>query len=158
MVACPPDREERTAARTPARRDVLRAIVAGLAGVGLVLTSQSSRAMPRMARPIDVQATVQAGPSAGLALSGRLWLDLADNGRIPSGELLRPDGTRLAKVHGQIADRRLVLHLRTVDGARLTLIGQLASDIYSEIEPLHGTLSGPESGDYGEWLGTWVTP
>lgn len=103
---------------------------------------------------LPFEATVGTGPNAGFAMSGDLVFEIAEDGQVPQGWLIRETDAAVP-VTGQITGRSIGLIFDLGDGGVLFGTGiadgeMMACDGLWEGD-LGGPFAGPESGDLGDW-------
>lgn len=100
------------------------------------------------------EATVGAGPNAGLVLIGNLVFEVSDDGQLPQGWLI-PDTGAPIPVSGQITgrsigllfdlgDENVIFGTGIADGNLMECAGSWDGE-------LGGPFAGPDTGDLGDW-------
>ncbi len=97
----------------------------------------------------DFSADVRRGPSAGAHVAGALTLAQVDATTL-RGTLTPPGGSPMA-VRGELAGRAITLHFPMPQGT-ITGTGTLSADFARCPVPLRGDLTGPLTGDAGDWI------
>ncbi|HET8524769.1 MAG TPA: hypothetical protein VFL82_16180 [Thermomicrobiales bacterium] len=135
-----------------------------LAGLGIAL-GRASAPIPVTAQSepctISFLGTVRLGPSAGQLLhggatpgelQGSLTFTSDQTGAIGMGQLQLPDGT-IVPVVGQHNGRAINLRLDMGNQQVLVAVGTAAQDLATCQGAVDGLLTGPHTGDLGDWHG-----
>jgi len=129
----------------------------GAAGLLAALASAANRRpRPGLARSeertcaLTLDAHVEVGPSAGLAVAGDLTLLISADGAIDEGTLQSDDGETY-EVVGQTSGRRLRLRVDLGNRGTLVLIGMGQRDAIRCRGRFAGHLGGPAEGGLGSW-------
>jgi hypothetical protein len=151
----------RTAAAST-RRDAIRAFAGGglLAAIGLKAAPGIQEAAAQGTCSMQWTGNVRLGPDTGAMivpgaaqpgeLKGTMSLTLGGDGAIEQGQLTLPDGTTMTVV-GQATGRALNLRLTDSSGRVLVAVGTGEQAISACSGRIDGSLTGPQSGDLGEW-------
>jgi hypothetical protein len=151
-----------TKQRLSTRRRLLGALAAG-GFLGASVQRTKSTVAQGSTCSLDLQATVRLGPSAGQVLEaggaqpgqlgGRLRFVLTEHGSLERGTLVLADRTRFAVV-GDATGHTLTLRIVLNDEQTLVAVGVGESPIASCQGRIDGLVTGPLSGDLGDWRAT----
>ena len=105
---------------------------------------------PATAASCDVtfQARVQRGPDTGVTVRGQLHIDVDATGRL-TGQLTTDSG--VVAVSGEATGRSISMALTPSPDRVFFAVGVSPADVLTCQPPMGGPLTGPRSGDGGDW-------
>lgn len=151
-------------ARRSTRRAALGAALAGglLGALGVAKSVPDVKAAQGGSCTLAFSANVRLGPSLGQplsaqgqpgALQGNLSFDLDQSGRLVNGELQAASGERFPVV-GQATGYSLQARIQLAPRVALVVVGVGEQEVAACSGAIDGMLSGPQSGDLGDWRAT----
>lgn len=128
---------------------VLRLLLCVL--LAITLTACDAAVAQAQGCTMDFEASVRQGPDAGILLVGNLSFKIDGNGRL-SGALVTKDGRQIA-ASGQTVGQAISLIFNLDTDQHIFGTGTLEHDVQECSGVMGGSLTGPNAGDSGDWLG-----